>query len=75
MTKIQNIKLCGLTPFCGHTEKLNVLDIGYLNLEFICYLVIVIWCFRTWCFALLFFLIPGYPILQIRNNKIQPQPQ
>ncbi len=34
MTKIQNLK---------H------LVIDYWNLEFICYLGIVIWCFITWC--------------------------
>ncbi len=37
------------------TKISNVLDIEYWNFEFICYLSIVIWCFRTWCLEFFIF--------------------
>ncbi len=45
MTKNSKSQTFGFNPFSGHTEKLNFLVIEYCNLEFICYLVLVIWCF------------------------------
>ena len=50
MTKIQNLKLSPRRRIGSS----NVLVIEYCNLEFICYLVLVIWCFQTWFLGLRF---------------------
>ena len=64
MTKISNPK-----------PTSNVLDIDNWNLEFICYLNIVIWCFLTstlvrWIFMNFAFLAPKYKTFIKKPRKL-----
>ena len=43
MTEIQNPKLLSYIPFCWSSVQDFILVIEYWILEFICYLVLVIW--------------------------------